>query len=135
MKNSVALLSCLLACLVTTLGCHKSGTSGCPTGGGKGGTITLSVIPEHSNYFVDSCMVYIKYGTTDAPLDGTYDDSAKVVLQDTTPVATFSGLSQGNYYVLGVGYHQLLSERVKGGVPCTICSDANITEYLPTYPY
>jgi len=135
MKNTHLFILSLFIILLFTFSCHKSGTSGCPTGGGKGGTITLSVIPEHANYFVDSCTVYIKYGTLDAPSDDLYDDSAKVVLNDTTPVATFPGLTQGNYYLLGVGYHQLLNETVKGGVPCTICTNSNITEYLPTYPY
>lgn len=125
----------IILSVVFIYSCHKSGTSGCPTGGGKGGSITLNIIPEHSNYFVDSCMVYIKYGTQDAPASGIYDDSMKVSLSDTTPVASFKGLTEGNYYVEGIGYHALLSENVKGGLPCTLCAQQTYTVYLPTYPY
>ena len=113
-------------------------TKGSPniTGGGKGGTATIVVTPEHHGEFVDSCKVYIKYGTNDAPANGVYDDSIACVLADTTPVAVFTGLTTGLYYVYGQGYHSTYTPPyIKGGVPVTVqVQDTNVV-YLPTYSY
>jgi len=115
--------------------CHKSGTT--ITGGGKGGNAILLVTPEHHNGFVDTCTIYIKYGTNDAPANGVYDDSAICTLRDTTPVAAFRGLTTGQYYLYGVGIHfPYVPANVKGGIPCTISNPNDSTViYLPTYTY
>ena len=115
-------------------GCRKS-SSQAITGGGKGGSGTISITPEHSNSFVDSCVVYVKYGTLDAPANGVYDDSVKCVMQGTQPVATFNNLSIGLYYFLGVGYHQLTGLNVKGATTYTMTIQQNKSIYLPTYAY
>ena len=117
--------------------CHKH--SSCVTsGGGVGGTGTLSVTPTHSGIYIDSCMVYIKYGTLDAPTNGVYDDSQACHLPagDTVPVAVFTNLKAGIYYLYGVGYHATYSPPgVKGAIPYTLCSEQAASLYLPTYSY
>lgn len=87
--------------------------------------------------FVDSCTIYIKYGTNDAPASGVYDDSSRCILADTTPIAAFTGLTAGQYYLYGNGYHTGYSPpQVRGGIPYTISKDYDTTSvYLPTYTY
>ena len=129
-----AVISCFVL-LIVSAACRKPGNSSI-SGGGKGGNAVLTVTPEHHGQVVDSCMIYIKYGTNDAPADGIYDDSARCILSDTTPVATFSNLSVGLYYLYGVGYHPPYSPPyVRGGVPCTIQKEETINIFLPTYSY
>jgi hypothetical protein len=87
--------------------------------------------------------VYIKYGTLDAPPNGLYDDSQKVHLVisatsstvDTIPYAIFTGLTKGNYYIYGDGYHARYFSYVKGGIPITINSETTDSVLLPTTPY
>ena len=91
---------------------------------GKGGRTSLRVIPFHHNRSatIDSCTVYIRYNAQDAPGDGRYDDSAKVLSQGAgvPPAATFPGLQPGNYYLFGRGYDPLINQIVRGGSPFTI---------------
>ena len=134
MKATFILLFCC-ACMLLAENCRKPKDTSI-AGGGKGGTSVLLVTPEHHGGFVDSCMIYIKYGTNDAPASGIYDDSARCVLSDTTPVATFSNLTVGLYYLYAIGYHlPYTPPNVKGGVPCTIQNPGTQTIYLPTYSY
>ena len=128
--------SVLIATLLFTLGCKK--TSSPVTGGGTGGSAILVVTAEHANAFIDSCKFYIKYGTTDAPADGVYDDSLTchpTSASDTTPIATFRGLTRGLYYLYGVGYHVGYTPPfVRGGLPCTIYGGSDSTHiFVPTY--
>ena len=121
----------LLGCLATLESC-KQNNAGPPTGG-KGGKATLTVTPEHHGQYVDSCTIYIKYATSDAPANGVYDDSARCVLADTTPVATFGQLTTGSYYIYGAGYHAgYVPPNVKGGLPVTISKEDTVNIYLPT---
>jgi hypothetical protein len=85
--------------------------------GGKGGNAILNVTPRHHGRQIDTCTVYIKYNATDAPSNGVYDDSAACVLVSGIPVATFSGLKKGNYYLYGYGWDPTLTppQHVKGG--------------------
>lgn len=108
------------------------------SGGGKGGMATILVMPEHHGLYVDSCTIYIKYATSDAPANGVYDDSAGCVLNDTIPVATFPNLKKGHYYLYGVGYHAgFAPPYVKGGIPYTVADESvkGKEVYLPTYSY
>src|ERR1700741_2137378 len=70
--------------------------------GGKGGNATLKITPKHHDLNIDSCMVYIKYDAQDVP--ASYDDSAKAVMINNIPVATFAGLKKGAYYLFGKGW-------------------------------
>ena len=130
-----AVISCFVL-LIVSAACRKPGNSSI-SGGGKGGNAVLTVTPEHHGQVVDSCMIYIKYGTNDAPANGIYDDSAICTLRDTTPVAAFRGLTIGQYYLYGVGIHfPYVPANVKGGIPCTITNASDSTViYLPTYTY
>ncbi len=104
--------------------------------GGTGGTATISVTPSAHKYYLDSCMVYIKYGTLDQPANGIYDDSMKPTLIDTTPVASFKNLQNGCYYVWVVGYHPGFSPpNVKGGASTQVQNNTNVTLYIPTTPF
>lgn len=121
-------------------GCKKTNTTGnvnSGTAGGKGGSASLLVTPEHHGEFVDSCIIYIKYGTTDAPANGAYDDSAVCVMIDTTPVATFRNLTPGAYYLLAEGFHAAyVPPYVKGGLPHTIAGKTDTDKlFMATYSY
>lgn len=106
------------------------------SGGGKGGKAVLMITPEHHGGYVDTCTIYIKYGTNDAPANGIYDDSTQCVMKDTIPVATFSGLKAGLYYLYAVGLHApYLPPNVKGGIPCPIQTEDSMKIYIPTFTY
>ena len=124
----------IIAFCVLATGC-KPKASCISSGGGKGGSGTIMVSPTHSGSYVDSCMVYIKYGTLDEPASGAYDDSQKCVLADTIPVATFTNLKPGLYYFYGNGYHLTYQAYVKGAANYTMCTEHSASIYLPTYPY
>ncbi len=116
-------------------GCQPKGTE--ITGGGKGGTYTIHITGEHHGELLDTCMVYIKYNSMDAPSTGVYDDSEKCLLFDGVPVAAFDSLLEGNYYVLAVGYHGAYSPpNVKGGKTITVSGPVHIvSDTTPTYQY
>ena len=128
--TSVFFISVLL--LVSGMRCTKPGSS---ITGGKGGGATLVVTPVHLALNVDSCTIYIKYAAVDAPANGIYDDSQKVHLSDTTPVAIFAGLKKGEYYIFGDGYHAVYYSYVKGGIPITITAEDSNFVLLPTSAY
>jgi len=88
-----------------------------PSIGGKGGNATLNVTPRHHGKAIDSCTIYIKYNATDAPNTGQYDDSIKCSTIGGIPVASFTNLKKGNYYLYGYGWDPTLTppQHVKGG--------------------
>jgi len=92
---------------------------------GTGGNTTFVVAPQHHGKPIDSCTVYLKYNTMDAPGTGTsnYDISAKVMMVNGEPVATFPGMKKGQYYVFGSGYDPAISQGVIGGIPYKIEQD------------
>lgn len=95
---------------------------------GKGGNAVLKITPRHHGKNIDSCKIYIKYNTQDLPADGKYDDSATCVPDGGTPVATFSNLKKGNYYLYGSGWDPDIAQGVVGGTPYVI-SDENLQSY------
>lgn len=134
MKRLPVLFAVILSLLA--IGCKKPKNNSV-TGGGKGGNSVINVTPEAYNIFVDTCMVYIKYGTLDAPANGVYDDSAVCQIVGGQPVASFSGLTVGLYYFYGVGYHSGYGHppNVKGSAQQTVQSENTYTLYMPTYSY
>ena len=136
MKHIIICLTLLIACsLLPVAGCKKPAEAS-TTSGGKGGDRTIKVSPEHHGIFVDTCTVYIKYNTQDAPLDNVYDDSLVCVMMDTIPVAVFTNLKVGDYYLFARGYHTLyVPPYVKGGLPCKIRTEDTVKIILPTYSY
>ena len=101
--------------------------------GGKGGSATVVAYPRHHGRTanLDSCMVYVKYNSLDAPANGVYDDSLLCIKGDTLFSAAFSGLKNGNYYFYGTGYDYSISQRVKGGLPYTITQQISQNLDLP----
>lgn len=89
---------------------------------GKGGSTVLKVTPQHHGDNIDSCTVYIKYNTQEMP-SGNYDEEIKCVMENGKPVATFSNLKKGNYYVYGRGWDPGIERNVIGGIPYTISED------------
>jgi len=131
----LAVILVVITCFITAQSCKKPVKV--PTsGGGLGGTFTIVVTPEHHGFFVDTCTIYIKYNTLDAPANGIYDDSMVCLMVDTTPVAVFAGLRAGDYYIYAHGYHALyVPPYVKGGVPCTLGTLDTVNVIVPTYSY
>ena len=123
-------IRCAIGLLVIVMcGCIRPASTGI---GGLGGKAVLVVTPTHRELNVDSCKIYIKYNAQDAPLNGAYDDSQSVKLQDTVPVAFFTGLLNGNYYIYAYGYHAAYFTNVKGGIGIKIAAQDTIRYLLPT---
>lgn len=93
------------------------------------GLATLKLTPQHHGKNIDSCMVFIKFDAIDVP--SGYDDSAWVKQENGKPVATFTGLKKGNYYLFGKGWDPSILQEVKGGMPYTIKEDKVIELSLP----
>lgn len=91
--------------------------------GGKGGSTVLILSPKHHTRYIDSCTIYVKYNTKDAP-SGGYDDSMVCSNFGAKPTATFSNLKKGDYYLYGYGYDTLIHQNVKGGFGYSITADA-----------
>ncbi|HEY9177442.1 MAG TPA: hypothetical protein VIN07_07105 [Flavipsychrobacter sp.] len=106
------------------------------TTGGKGGNASFEITPNHDGIDIDSCMVYIKYDASVIPANGRYDDSTWAVRETKTqpPVATFSGLKPGNYYIYGQGWDLIRSQHVHGGLPYIILQDNTNTTHIFNLP-
>jgi hypothetical protein len=104
------------------------------TGGGKGGSAVINVTPVYYSDYVDTCTVYVKYGTLDAPATGIYDDSIAVSIVGGKPVASFTGLKIGLYYFYAHGYHSTGGHppNVQGGISKTVQTEATSDILLPT---
>ncbi len=96
---------------------------------GKGGSATLKITSQHHGKNIDSCTIYIKYNTLDAP--SSYDDSVRCVLVDGKPVATFNQLKKGKYYLFGRGWDPSIVQAVRGGIPYTIKEEQNFEINIP----
>ena len=90
--------------------------------GGKGGNASLTVYPAHHEVAknIIRFKAYIKYNTLNAPANGVYDDSIACSNHDNLVSGTFTGLTNGNYYLFGEGVDTSIGEEVKGGVSYTI---------------
>lgn len=85
---------------------------------GKGGKATLKVTPQHHGDNIDSCTIFLKYNAQDLPSE--YDEQLTCVLENGKPVATFSELKPGNYYIYGSGWDPDINQAVVGGIPYKI---------------
>jgi hypothetical protein len=121
----------IFICAFAAGGCNKLAG---PANAGLGGTSEIMVMPTNAlSGYVDSCIVYIKYNATQAPGNSQYDDSAKCVVTNGVPVATFSNLKVGNYYLHSVGYESALTpSTVSGGEAFNIQQPGTFDVYLPT---
>lgn len=120
-----ALLLFATTLIVAATGCKRKDDDKTPEEpSGKGGKAVIKATPLHHAELIDSCTIYIKYNTLDLPADGKYDDSAKCVPEGTAPnikpVASFTQLKKGRYYLFGRGWDPAISQAVEGGVGYTV---------------
>ncbi len=87
---------------------------------GKGGLATMRVVMDNDSLFVDSGKVYIKYNASVTPANKKFDDSANIFMVDGTPMAIFTELTQGDYFLYGKGWDIRRSQTVMGTRPYTI---------------
>ena len=97
---------------------------------GKGGNASLKVTPQHHGDNIDSCTVFLKYNVQDMPTDG-YDEEIICVMENGKPVATFTGLKKGDYYVYGRGWDPDIEQVVVGGTPYKITEDRTYDINVP----
>ncbi len=122
MKRYLNVITILLLAglALSSLRCHKdNGVSG----GGKGGNDTLVIKPAHGGVLINltSGTAYIKYGTLNAPSNGVYDDSAAFNPVDTISQAVFTGLTNGQYFILCYGIHSTYPQpNLESKAPLTI---------------
>lgn len=99
---------------------------------GKGGSTTLKVTPQHHGDNIDSCTVFLKYNAKDLPASGTsYDEEVICVQEGGKPVATFTNLKKGEYYVYGQGWDPDINQAVVGGIPYVIEEDGVLNINIP----
>lgn len=127
MKTIMLKIAAFTISVLVVWGCNRDDSTS--NIGGKGGNATLKVTPQHHTLNIDSCMIYIKYNATNTP--DSYDDSAMCVPQDGAPVATFTQLKKGNYYLYGKGWDPSIVQSVKGGLTYEITQEQTIHIFLP----
>lgn len=130
MKKTFLFLLPLAAILASCGGDDGNKTVTPPIEAGKGGNAELRITPKHHQRTIDTCMVYIKYNTSEAPT--SYDDSVQCTMHSGDTVAVFSGLKTGKYYLYGRGYDKGIFQTVVGGAPYTISSETvqNLNLYI-----
>ena len=121
MQKTTSVLAIVLLSVFSLASCGDRETTEI---GGKGGSTTLKVSPMHHSEYIDSCTVYIKYNVSDKP--SSYDEEVKCVMEDGKPVATFTSLKKGNYYIYGKGWDKEIEKDVVGGIPYTIKDDNKV---------
>lgn len=126
MKKVTAIVSILALSICSLTSCDDRND---PELGGKGGSATLRVTPQHHGENIDSCTISIKYNAQDKPAN--YDEEVKCVMENGKPVATFSNLKKGNYYVYGKGWDADIEQDVVGGIPYTITEEKSIDITVP----
>ena len=106
--------------------CSKESVSPTDTAG-KGGNATLHITPRHHDKQIDSCTIYVKYNAVDTPANGVFDDSAKCMQVAGVPIATFSGLRKGKYYLFGYGWDPSLTpaQHVRGGYAYSLTTETD----------
>ena len=97
---------------------------------GKGGAATLKVTPQHHGKNIDSCTIYLKYNATDKP-SGNYDEQVTCVSENGKPVATFTSLKKGRYYIYGRGWDKNIDQAVEGGIPYEITGETTLNINIP----
>ncbi len=128
MKNTIYISAVFILGMAVTQGCKPKPNN--ITGGGKGGIAVIAATCDYYGTLLDTCTVYIKYNTHDAPANGVYDDSAASVLVNNWPTATFDSLTAGNYYLLAVGIHA--GSLSRGASPCTIAQTGTTKALIVT---
>lgn len=129
MRYIIQTLFCMaLAALITTTACKKKEDTATEIAG-KGGNATLKVTAQHHGDNIDSCTIFLKYNVQDKP--DTYDEEVVCVPENGKPVATFTGLKKGNYYIYGDGWDPDIDQKVVGGIPYTITEEKTLDINVP----
>ncbi len=133
MKPTIYISLLFVTLLSVVAGCKRN-SGGVIKGGGKGGSETIRATAEHSGTQLDTAIVYIKYASLDAPADSIYDDSLVCTVVNDTPVAVFSGLTTGNYFLMAKGVHKSICPSVAlGGKPFTAATEKSDWVVITTY--
>lgn len=122
-------ISILLLSDLFFAGCGRKDKTEPQEKAGKGGNAILKITTKHHGKIIDSATVYIKYNEQNTP--ASYDDSVKIAMVDGKPVAVFSELKPGNYYLLGLGWDSSIVSEVRGGIPYTIGEEKTYDISLP----
>ncbi|MCB0698758.1 MAG: hypothetical protein H6551_00540 [Chitinophagales bacterium] len=112
--------------LLSTSSCKKKENEAVA---GKGGSAVLKVSPKHHSDYIDSCTIFLKYNAQDKP--SSYDEQVVCVQENGKPVATFTGLKKGNYYVYGDGWDPDIEQKVVGGIPYTVSEEKTYDINVP----
>ncbi len=124
MKAILFSLVCII--LLNISGCKKK------PGAGLGGSANLKISARHHTLNIDSCTVYIKFNSSEAPSDNIYDLNQQITMDTSGESYTiFSGLKKGDYYIFARGWDPSISENVKGGIPYTIKDETDISIIIP----
>lgn len=98
---------------------------------GLGGNANLIINAKHHGLAIDSCTIYVKFNSVDAPSNLSDYDLSQTLILDANNISstTFKGLKKGDYYIYGQGWDPSIAEAVKGGLPYTISEekDMNLT--------
>src|SRR6185312_348173 len=106
MRKQLLILSVVA---IGTYGCnHDDG----PTVGGKGGSASITVYPQHHTVAknIINFKAYVKYNSLNAPANGVYDDSIACSNHDELVSGVFSNLTKGSYYFFGRGTDTSIGE-------------------------
>jgi hypothetical protein len=128
MRTVNILLVLVLMLGISSLSCTKRKEKG-----GKGGAAILKVTPQHHSKDIEECTIYLKYDASTPPSDNTagYDEVVVCVQEAGKPVATFTGLKNGKYYIFGSGYDPDVAQNVKGGIPYEITQQSTLNINVP----
>lgn len=124
MKTTLFILMCTV--FLSINGCKKKPSAG------LGGNANLKVSARHHALNIDSCTVYIKFNSSEAPSDNVYDLNQQITMDTSGNSYTiFNGLKKGDYYIFAQGWDPSISENVKGGIPYTIKDETDISIIIP----
>lgn len=99
---------------------------------GTGGNANLKISAFHHTSLIDSCTIYVKFNSSEAPANNVYDLTQKVAVDSVgDSYAIFSGLKKGDYYLFAQGWDPAISDNVKGGLPYTISEETDISVVIP----
>ena len=112
--------------LLCSFSCKKKPSAG------LGGNASLKINAYHHSQPIDSCTVYIKFNTSEAPDDDVYDLQQAVTKDSSGNSFTiFSGLKKGDYYIFAKGWDPNIAAAVKGGIPYTIKEEETLSITVP----
>lgn len=130
MKNTIIGLTILLSWVVlSSNSCKREDPVVQEDVAGKGGNAIIKATPQHHGENIDSSTIFLKYNAQDKP--STFDEQAVCVMENGKPVATFSNLKKGKYYIYGEGWDPDIQQKVVGGIPYTITEEKTIELNVP----